>query len=162
MAEEIKSNGAAEAPQFAIQRIYTKDISFETPNSPAIFQQEWKPEVKLDLDTRSNKLDDTTYEVTLELTVTAQIGDKTAFLCEVQQAGIFSLAQLEQAQLAHALGAFCPNILFPYARETVANLVSRGTFPPLNLAPVNFDALFANYMQQQQQAQAEAEGATPQ
>jgi preprotein translocase subunit SecB len=149
-------NVAAEqqAPQFSIQRIFTKDVSFETPNSPAIFQKEWTPEVKLDLDTRSNKLDEGVFEVILSLTVTATIGEETAFLCEVQQAGIFAIADLEEGQMAHMLGAYCPNILFPYARETVANLVNRGTFPQLNLAPVNFDALFGQYVQQRA-AQAE-------
>ncbi|MBM7074096.1 protein-export chaperone SecB [Shewanella sp. 202IG2-18] len=154
MAEEV-ANNEEQAPQFNIQRVYTKDLSFETPNSPAIFQKEWNPEVKLDLDTKSNKLADDVYEVVLSLTVTATVGEETAFLCEVQQAGIFSIAGLTEPQLAHSLGAYCPNILFPYARETVGSLVGRGTFPQLNLAPVNFDALFAQYVQQRQQ---QAEG----
>lgn len=167
MADEIQ-NGAegtaeeAAAPQFAIQRVYTKDLSFETPNSPAIFQKEWKPELKLDLDTRSNKLSDDTFEVVLALTVTATVDGQTAFLAEVQQAGIFTIGNLPEAQLAHTIGAFCPTTLFPYAREAVANLVSRGSFPQINLAPVNFEALFASYVQQKaaevqaaQQASAE-------
>jgi preprotein translocase subunit SecB len=147
----------AQAPQFSIQRLYVKDISFETPNSPQIFTKEWKPDVKLDLDNRSNKIEEGVYEVTLSLTVTATVEDQTAFLCEVQQAGIFVIGNMPEAQIAHMLGAFCPNTLFPYARELVSNLVNRGTFPALNLAPVNFDALFAQYVQQtheQQQAQA--------
>ncbi|EKE73044.1 protein-export chaperone SecB [Gallaecimonas xiamenensis] len=147
MAEE-QNNAQQQAPQFHIQRVYTKDISFETPNSPAIFQKEWKPEVKLDLDTRSNKLADDVYEVVLALTVTTTVEGETAFLCEVQQAGIFTIGNMPEPQLAHTLGSFAPNILFPYAREAVSNLVNRGTFPPLNLAPVNFDALFAQYVQQ--------------
>jgi preprotein translocase subunit SecB len=153
MAEAVANNEAS-APQFNIQRVYTKDLSFETPNSPAVFQKEWNPEVKLDLDTRSAKLSDDTYEVVLSLTVTAKNGDQTAFLCEVQQAGIFSIVGLTEPQLAHSLGAYCPNVLFPYARETVSGLVARGTFPQLNLAPVNFDALFAQYVQQRQAAAA--------
>ncbi len=149
MTEQANQAAATqEGPQFTIQRIYTKDVSFETPNSPAIFQKEWTPEVKLDMDTRSNKLDEGIFEVVLALTVTASIGEETAFLCEIQQAGIFQIAELEELQMAHMLGAFCPNILFPYAREAVAGLVNKGTFPQLNLAPVNFDALFAQYMQQ--------------
>ncbi|AZZ99478.1 MULTISPECIES: protein-export chaperone SecB [Pseudoalteromonas] len=150
MTEQNNAAAAEEqqGPQFNIQRIYTKDVSFETPNSPAIFQKEWTPEVKLDMDTRSAKLDEGVYEVVLALTVTASLGEETAFLCEIQQAGIFSIGELEELQMAHMLGAFCPNILFPYAREAVASLVNRGTFPQLNLAPVNFDALFAQYMQQ--------------
>ncbi|MFC0118007.1 protein-export chaperone SecB [Pseudoalteromonas xiamenensis] len=161
MSEQNQNEAAMQdGAQFAIQRIYVKDVSFETPNSPEIFQLEWTPEVKLDMDTRSNKLGDNVYEVVLALTVTATLGDKTAFLCEIQQAGIFSIADLDELQMAHMLGAFCPNILFPYAREAVASLVNRGTFPQLNLAPVNFDALFAQYMQQraaQQGAEEQAE-----
>lgn len=149
-ANGVAAEQAAAGVQFAIQRIFVKDISFEAPNAPAIFRKEWKPEVKLDLDTRSEKLDDSTYQVILSLTVTTTVGEETAFLCEVQQAGIFSISQLEEAQMAHMLAAFCPNILFPYAREAVSNLVNRGTFPQLNLAPVNFDALFAQYLQQRQ------------
>ena len=140
---------------FQIQRIYTKDISFEAPNAPQVFQKEWEPEVKLDLDTASSQLADDGYEVVLRVTVTATVGEDSAFLCEVQQAGIFSIGGIEGNQMAHCLGAYCPNILFPYARECIPSLVSRGTFPQLNLAPVNFDALFMNYLQQ-------SEGAAPQ
>lgn len=163
MSEEIKNDEAkavqqkVEAP-ITLQRLYTKDMSFEAPNSPAIFQKEWKPEIKLDLDTRSNKLADNTFEVTLVVTVTATVEGQTAFLAEVHQAGIFSVAAgVPEEHLAPMIGAYCPNTLFPYARETVSNLVNRGSFPQLNLAPVNFDALFASYVQQRQaQAQAEA------
>ncbi len=149
---------AQAGPQFAIQRVYTKDVSFETPNSPAIFQAEWKPEIKLDLDTRSNKLGDNTFEVVLAVTVTATVEGQTAFLAEVQQAGIFTIGNLPEAQLAHTIGAFCPTTLFPYARETIASLVNRGSFPQFNLAPVNFEALFASYVQQRA---AEAQGTVP-
>lgn len=112
--------------------------------------------LKLDLDTASSQLAEDVYEVVLRVTVTASLGEETAFLCEVQQGGIFSVAGIEGTQLAHCLGAYCPNILFPYARECITSLVSRGTFPQLNLAPVNFDALFMNYLQQQ--AEGEVEG----
>ncbi|GLX78172.1 protein-export protein SecB [Thalassotalea insulae] len=161
MADEnqnsTEGNAEQAGPQFAIQRVYTKDISFETPNSPAIFQKEWKPEIKLDLDTRSAKLADNTYEVVLALTVTATVEDQTAFLAEVQQAGIFTIGNLPEAQLAHTIGAFCPSTLFPYARESVASLVNRGSFPQINLAPVNFDALFASYVQQRAKEQADTQ-----
>lgn len=152
MADAATENNEVE---FAIQRIYTKDISFETPHSPAVFQHEWAPEVKVDLDNHVEELGQNVYEIALTLTVTASHEDKTAFLCEVKQAGIFTLGNMEPAQLAHAINAYCPNILFPYAREVVSSLVNRGSFPQLNLAPVNFDAMFANYVQQ---AQASAEG----
>lgn len=135
---------------FQIQRVYTKDISFEAPNAPQVFQKEWEPDVKLDLDTVSTQLSEGIYEVVLRVTVTATVGEDTAFLCEVQQAGIFTISGIEGSQMAHCLGAYCPNILFPYARECISALVSRGTFPQLNLAPVNFDALFMNYLQQQE------------
>lgn len=152
---EQQANGAAD--QFAIQRVYVKDVSFEAPLAPAIFRKEWQPAIQLDLDTRSEKLDETAFEVVLSLTVTARLGEEVAFLCEVQQAGIFSVPeQLEELQLAHMLASFCPNILFPYAREAVASLVNRGTFPAMNLAPVNFDALFAQFLQKRQ-AEAEAQ-----
>tara|TARA_B100000767_G_C19583423_1_gene458307 strand:- start:248 stop:760 length:513 start_codon:yes stop_codon:yes gene_type:complete len=164
MADEntIPAEGSAEkaSPQFSIQRVYTKDISFETPNSPAIFQKDWQPEIKLDLDTRSAKLADNTYEVTLSMTVTATVESQTAFLAEVQQAGIFTIGNLAEAQLAHTIGAFCPTTLFPYAREAVASLVSRGSFPQINLAPVNFEALFASYVQQRS-AEAQAAQSSP-
>ncbi|CAG9295516.1 protein-export chaperone SecB [Celerinatantimonas diazotrophica] len=142
--------------EFAIQRIYTKDISFETPHSPAVFQQEWEPEIKVDLDNNVSELGESVYEIVLTLTVTASHEENVAFLCEVKQAGIFTLGNMEPAQLAHAINAYCPNILFPYAREVVSSLVNRGSFPQLNLAPVNFDAMFANYVEQMS-AEEEAE-----
>ncbi|AGH82228.1 protein-export protein chaperone SecB [Psychromonas sp. CNPT3] len=150
------SEQQAEQIEFNIQRVYVKDISFECPNSPAVFKKEWVPEVSMDIDTKNVKLEDNVYEVVLTLTATAKIGEDVAFLCEVQQAGIFTVGNLEGAQMAHCLNAFCPNILFPYARETIASLVTRGTFPQLNLAPVNFDVLFQNAIAQKQ---AEVESA---
>jgi len=153
MAEENAVTGTETNPEFQIQRIYTKDVSFETPNSPVIFQKEWEPDVKLDLDTRSNKLDEDLFEVVLSLTVTASIGEEVAFLAEVQQAGIFTIGGVEGNQLAHSIGSYCPNILFPYARQVIAGLVAGGTFPQLNLAPVNFDALFAQYVNSREDAE---------
>ena len=157
--ENAAAGAQGQAPQFNIQRIYTKDISFESPNAPGIFTKEWKPEIKLDIDTATNKLDGNLFEVILSVTVTASMGEETAFLGEVQQAGIFMIGEMPEANKAHMLGSFCPTTLFPYARETISNLVNRGTFPPLNLAPVNFDAIFAAYMQKRAQ---EAQQASPQ
>ncbi|MGS2721823.1 protein-export chaperone SecB [Paraglaciecola aestuariivivens] len=167
MADENQPNEAAaqpeaaQGPQFSIQRIYTKDISFEAPNSPAMFQKEWKPEVQLDLDTKSTPMGDNLFEVVLSVTVTAKVGEETGFLCEVQQAGIFAIGDMPEQNKAHMIGAFCPNTLFPYARETISNLVNRGTFPPLNLAPVDFNAIFAAYMQKRAE-QAQAQEQAPQ
>lgn len=154
------TNTDVKQPEFHIQRVYLKDVSFEAPATPQVFQKEWQPDVKLDMDSKTNVLAENLYEVTLTLTVTCKLGEETAFLCEVKQAGIFTVANLDAQNLAHCLGAYCPNILFPYARETVASLVGKGSFPQLNLAPVNFDALFAAHMAQleaEQAKKAEAE-----
>ncbi|WP_392566435.1 protein-export chaperone SecB [Utexia brackfieldae] len=136
---------------FAIQRIFAKDISFETPNSPIIFSKEWKPEVNLEMNSSSNQLAENVFEVILRVTVTTKSNDEIAYICEVTQAGIFTINGLDEGQLAHCLGAYCPNLLFPFVRETVSGLVNKGTFPVINLEPINFDAAFANYMQQKAQ-----------
>jgi len=135
--------------QFVIQRLYVKNLSYETTNTPNIFQQEWTPDLTLDIDTTHQALDETgTYEVVLTVTATVKNKETTAFLVEVQQAGIFTITGTEKTQLDHLLGSFCPSILFPYAREAITSEVVRGSFPQLVLAPINFDAV---YMQQQQQ-----------
>jgi len=159
MADENQNNqaanGAASQPQFSLQRIYAKDISFESPKSPSVFQAQWNPQVNLDLNTRHTQLQEGMYEVVLTLNATVTNGeDETTFIAEVQQAGIFAINGLEDAALRHTLGAFCPNILFPYAREAIDNLVLRGSFPPLMLSPVNFDALYAQAEQRRTQEAA--------
>ncbi len=159
---EQANNGAAqngENPQFSLQRIYVKDLSFEAPKSPDIFRQEWAPNVALDLNTRQKSLEGDFHEVVLTLSVTVKTGEEVAFIAEVQQAGIFLIKGLDAASMSHTLGAFCPNILFPYAREALDSLVTRGSFPALMLAPVNFDALYA---QELQRINAEAQTATQQ
>lgn len=155
MTEE-QNNGAAAAdessPQFSLQRIYVRDLSFEAPKSPAIFRQQWEPAVALDLNTKQKGLEGDFHEVVLTLSVTVKNGEEVAFIAEVQQAGIFLIKNLDAASMSHTLGAFCPNILFPYAREALDNLVTRGSFPALMLSPVNFDALYAQEMQRMQEA----------
>jgi len=143
-----------------IQRIYVKDVSFEAPNLPHIFQQEWKPQLNFDLSTETTTLGENLYEVCLNISVETTLEDSgdVAFICEIKQAGVFTVAGLDEMQFAHCLTSKCPEMLFPYARELVSNLVNRGTFPALNLSPVNFDALFMEYLQQQQ-AQAENQAA---
>ncbi len=146
---------SAQQGQFALQRIYVKDLSFEAPNAPQVFLGEWKPDVNVDLSTQTRRLDDgKNYEVVLGLTVTVKNGGNTAFLVEVKQAGIFMIDGVPEAQLAQILGAYCPNVLFPFARETVSDVVTRGSFPQLLLAPVNFDAVFAEAQRQRQAQQA--------
>lgn len=147
MADE---NTQQPAQQFALQRIYIKDVSFETPQGIEIFRQQWKPRVNLEMNTRQTKIDDQNYEVVLTLSVTATQDDKTAFIAEVQQGGIFFVAGIAEPQLRQVLATVCPSILFPYAREAIDNLATRGSFPPLMLAPVNFDALYAQALKQQQ------------
>lgn len=151
MAETAHSETQA---QFAIQKIYIKDVSFETPNSPQVFLEKWEPEVSLQLSNNSGVLSDNTHEVVLSLTVTAKIGDKTAYLVEVQQAGIFSIEGYDEAQLGAVIGSYCPHVLFPYAREAVSDLVTRGGFPQLLLAPLNFDALYRQHLEQGLEGQA--------
>ncbi len=159
MSEEQAAQAEAER-NFSIQRIYTKDISFETPNSPAVFTDEWKPETTLNLNTDMNDLGGDSYEIILSVTVTTKIGDRVAFLVEVQQAGIFTLQGFSQAEFGGMVGAYCPNILFPYVREVVSDLVIKGSFPQLILAPVNFDALYTQHLQQQSQQQDDGAPAT--
>jgi len=137
--------------QFALQRIYLKDSSFESPRSPVVFQGKWEPKIHFDIKTRSSKVQDDIYEVVLVLTAEAKLDDQSAFLVEVHQAGIFSCKDFDEAQMEQVLSTVCPNILFPYAREAIDSLVIKGSFPALMLAPINFDALYA----QQKQAQAE-------
>lgn len=148
MTEENPQAAANTAPQFAIVRVYVKDVSFETPNSPDVFNENFRPEIKLQFSTSIKKLPDDLYEVVLSVTVTSKEGDRTGFLVEVQQAGIFHLVGFEEDQRGHTLGAYCPNILFPYAREVISDLVSKGTFPQLLLAPVDFDTLYLQKMNQ--------------
>jgi preprotein translocase subunit SecB len=134
-------------PEFAIQKIYVKDLSFESPQSPKVFMDKWEPKVDFELNTESAKLEEDVYDVVLKITVTVNIKDKAVFLVEVQQAGIFAVKNFDEEQLGPLLGSFCPNVLFPYAREVVSDVSVRGGFPQLLLSPVNFDAL---YQQQQQ------------
>ena len=129
--------------EFVIQRLYIKDLSFESPHAPQVFREEWKPEVNMDLATSFEKLEDDTYNVLLTITATVKKGEKSLFLIEVQQAGIFTVKGFAGEQLDHLLGSFCPGVLFPYLRETVTDAAVRGGFPPLYLAPVNFDAFYA-------------------
>lgn len=136
-------------PQFEIQRIYVKDLSYEAPNTPHTFIEEWKPEVQLNLETKSNRLQDNMHEVVLSVTANVTSNKKSAFVVEIQHAGVFHISGLPNDQLRHMLGSFCPNILFPYAREVISDIVMRGGFPQLILAPVNFDALYAQHMEEQ-------------
>lgn len=151
MAEE------QQAPQmtFNIEKIYVKDLSVEVPNAPAVYLERETPQISVELGTQGNAIGEDIYECSIKVTVTAKLADKNMFLVECEQAGIFRIAGLSQEQLSMAVGIGCPNILFPYARETVSDVIQRAGFPPLHLAPVNFEA---EYMMRQQQAAAQAQG----
>ena len=148
---EEENISAENEQQFQLQKIYLKDTSFETPNSPEIFTENWEPDVNVELQTAGKPLADDVNEVALTVTVTVKVDDKTAYLVEVHQAGVFTLSGFNETERAHMLGSYCPNILFPYAREAISDLIGKGGFPQLLLAPVNFDALYAQHMQQQQE-----------
>ncbi|MAY38634.1 MULTISPECIES: protein-export chaperone SecB [Spongiibacter] len=157
MAEQDNAQAQQTAPKFALQRLYVKDSSFESPSSPAVFSKVWKPKMHVDLNTRSQPAAENVYEVTLTVTVTAKLEeDETAFLVEVQQAGLFIAEGIEGEALTQLLGIACPNMLFPYVREAVDALAVKGGFPALALQPVNFEALYRQAKQQAEQKAAEA------
>ena len=137
-----------------IDRIYLRDLSFESPRAPGVFASEWKPQFRIELDTRANPLEDGRFEVILTLTLEATSGESALFVVELQQAGIFRIETTDEERRREALGVACPDVLFPYARETVDALLVKGTFPPFMLAPVNFDALYAEAKKRREAARA--------
>lgn len=143
---------------FSIQKIYIKDVSFESPDTPNAFNfSKWEPKIDLNLNNSNSNIDDKLYEAVLTITATVKHQDKTAYLVEVQQAGIFAVFGFNDNDKKYLLGSQCTNILFPYARETISDLTTRGGFPPLILSPVNFDALYQQHMQQQAAMEQEKE-----
>src|SRR5699024_2506288 len=139
-----------EQPRVAIQKVYLRDASVEVPDGPDVFTREFNPKLNVDLNTQAQTLSEESYQVMLTVTVTAQQEEATVYIVEVQQAAVFHLQNFEhEAQRAHALGAYCPNMLFPFVRETVADMVQRAGFPQFLLQPVNFDALYQQQLQQQ-------------
>jgi preprotein translocase subunit SecB len=150
-----------EQAQFSIQRIYLKDLSFETPQGAAAFQKQWKPKVNQDLNTKTKKIDEGVFEVALRVTITMADGEETIYVVEAEQAGLFTIKGFTEEQMPQVLNTTCPGILFPYLRETLDNVVTKGSFPALLLPPINFDALFANAVQQAEadaKAELKAEG----
>lgn len=144
--------------RLSITKIYLKDSSFESPQSPAIFRRsEWKPQTNLNLRSAHHVVEGDHHEIVLTLTIEAKEEDKTCFLIELQQAGLFEIGGYEGDEFEAIVGSFCPNILFPYARESIASLVQKGGFPEFVLQPINFDAL---YMQSKQQQMTAAAGET--
>ncbi len=150
MAESEPAGGEGVARgQIRLERLYLKDASFESPRSPAVFGESWKPEMQLDINTRTNPQDGDRFEVVLTVTLRAKLDDgRTAYIIEVQQAGLFVIQGAEDAVVHRVLGTMCPNTLFPYVRETLDSLAVRGGFPAIQLAPVNFDALYEEALKQ--------------
>ena len=142
--------------QFAVQRLYVKDVSFESPLGAAVFSKQWTPELKVDLGSKNSKVSDEQYEVVLSVTITGKLDDEVAFLIEVQQAGLFLIKGLEDDQLRRALGIMCPNLLFPYVREAIDNLAIKGGFPAIGLQPVNFEALYMQAVKKAAEQKAES------
>ena len=141
-------------PAFGVQKVYVKDASVELPNAPRVFMEPHTPQIEVQLESTAERLDETVFEVVVSVTVTAKQEEKTSFLVEVAQAGIFEISGVPEQDLEPILGIACPNILFPYAREAVASLVGRAGFPALHLSPVNFEAIYVQRLQAQQEAQA--------
>lgn len=155
MADEA-ANGATEVSgaQFNVQKIYLKNVSFEAPNAPAIFQESEAPQLQLNLNQKVARFDEGLYEVVLTITLTCTINEKTAYLAEVEQAGIFGLTGFDEQGMDMMLGSYCPNVLFPYARQAVGDLIHHGGFPPFLLQPINFEAIYAEQQRQRvEQAQ---------
>src|SRR6266446_9982565 len=155
------SGDAGQMIQFSIEKIFVKDLSLENPGAPQSFQMTDAPQIEIGLRTRGEQIDKDLYECVLTITVTARAGDKTVFLVEAAQAGIFGIRGVAAEQLQPVLAIHCPTVLFPYARETVADATMRAGFPPVQLAPINFDALYQQQLAQVQPASAAAPNAAP-
>lgn len=146
--------------QLQVQRIYVKDLSFEVPGAPQIFLEQGQPKVNVQLANQARRLGETSeFEVEVTVTVTAEVNEKTAYIAEVKQAGVFVISGVTDAELEQILGSYCPNLLFPYVRETISSLIGRGSFAPFHLQPINFDALFQQAQAKRAAEQAEKETA---
>jgi preprotein translocase subunit SecB len=153
---DTAANGAAPTgPTLSVQKLYVKDASFEIPNAPMIFQEQGQPQISVNLAQRVNNFAEGLYEVVLTVTVTCKVGEKTAYLAEVQQAGVFGLSGFNANDLQAVLATYCPHTLYPYARQVVSDLILAGGFPPFLLQPINFEQVYADSMAQRaQQGQA--------
>ena len=161
MSEETVNGAAApaesNAPTFTVEKLYVKDISFEVPGAPAVFNEAAQPQLQMNLNQSVTRLNDTAFEVVLGITLTCNVGEKPMYLVEVKQAGVFGLAGFDAQTLDALLGTQCPNILYPYARQMISELIQAGGFPPFFLQPINFDALYAEGLRQRS-AQAQQNG----
>ncbi|MCD9027801.1 protein-export chaperone SecB [Luteimonas sp. BDR2-5] len=156
------ANGAAPAqpagPQFSVEKIYVKDVSFESPKSPAIFNEQAQPQLNMNLNQSVQRVGENAYEVVLGITLTCTTGEdngNSVYVAEVKQAGVFGLAGFDSNTLDALLGTQCPNVLYPYARQLIGELIQAGGFPPFLLQPINFDALYAEGLRQRSQQAGE-------
>lgn len=151
MADEItQTNGSTDpGAQLSLQKVYLKDASFEVPGAPQIFQEQGQPQIQLNLTQQVGNLADNVYEVVLTVTVTCKVSDKTAYLAEVQQAGVFGVSGFDDSNRDVILATYCPNVLFPYARQAVSDMIQNGGFPPFLLQPINFEQLYAEQVRRQ-------------
>lgn len=158
MSDQPLNNGAAapeaSGPQFTVEKLYVKDVSFEAPNAPQVFNEQGQPQLQMNLNQRVQKLGDTAFEVVLGVTLTCTVAEKTAYLAEVQQAGVFGLTGFDEAATDAILGTHCPNVLYPYVRQTISDLIQSGGFPPFLMQPINFEALYAENLRQRAEQQA--------
>ena len=141
-AAAADSNAPSQA-QFTVEKIYVKDVSFEAPNAPQVFNEQGQPQLNMNLNQKVGRLDGDLFEVILGVTLTCTLNDKTVYLAEVEQAGIFGLTGFDERTLDMMLGTYCPNVLFPYVRQSISDLITNGGFPPFYMQPINFEALYA-------------------
>ncbi|QNP41894.1 protein-export chaperone SecB [Lysobacter solisilvae (ex Woo and Kim 2020)] len=157
MSDEIANGAAPEeatGPVFTVEKIYAKDVSFEVPGAPAVFNEQTQPQLQMNLQQAVQRLNDNAYEVVLGINLTCTVGDKTIYVAEVKQAGVFGLAGFDAATLDGMLGVHCPTVLYPYARQLISDLIQAGGFPPFFLQPINFEALYAEGLRQRAAQQA--------
>ena len=159
MADET-TNGTAPAQQqaatFSIEKLYVKDVSFEVPGAPQVFNEQGQPQLNMNLNQKVERLDGDLFEVVLGVTLTCTLNEKTVYLAEVEQAGIFGLAGFDDRTLDLMLGTYCPNVLFPYVRQSISDLITNGGFPPFYMQPINFEALYAEGLRRRAEAQSNA------
>ncbi|MEO5628456.1 MAG: protein-export chaperone SecB [Thermomonas sp.] len=147
-----------QGPSFTVEKLYVKDLSFEAPNAPQVFNEQGQPDLQMKLSQKVNRLGDAAFEVGLGITITCTLNGKTAYLAEVEQAGVFGLAGFEDHILDAMLGTQCPNILYPYATAAIGQLITSGGFPPFPMQPINFDALYSESLRQRAEQMAQEQG----
>ena len=152
------ANDGAQGAMFTLEKIYLKDVSFEAPGAPQVFNEQGQPQLQMNLSQKVQRLSDNAYEVVLGVTLTCTLGEKTAYLAEVQQAGVFGLSGFDEQTLDAMLGTHCPNALYPYARQAISDLIVGGGFPPFLLQPINFESLYAESLRQRAQQAAGGDG----